>query len=106
MKKTFKEINKNGLLFTYHNGFLIQCYCGDDYDKIGFKSEKQFEQLTGKNIDTFDFQDFMGIKENYFGNKEIDSQSNMNYFDNISYNFRNWNEPIQIEIIEQNPNIT
>jgi hypothetical protein len=60
---TFGEFNNGGLSFKLNHNFIVKIPSFDDYLK--FKNENQFEQITNKNIYTFDITDFYSIRHKY-----------------------------------------
>jgi hypothetical protein len=90
---------QNGLIFENMNGFNVTLMVSDDdaYHVFNFYSEKQFEKLTDKTIDSFDMIDFFWLLENYHQNGKINTDFGNNFLAFQRYDFSDWNEKLIFE---------
>jgi len=105
-----KEIEEYGVAFINGITFDATQFCFEakipfagDMTVLRFNSEKHFEKLTGKNIYTFDTDDFMDLAEKY----EDDYSVNINGEDlegDEVYVFTQFNAPLKYKY-ELNPEL-
>ena len=100
----FGVVFQNGLVFESPGCFKVKWDMGEgDQDIIVFRDERQFEKLTNKTMDDFDITAFIWIRENYFKNKKVDVNNIDNYYENIYYDFSEWNEPLKLYHVNGDP---